>query len=69
MSTLKTFQIKNNQQSIDNAIVQCVAALMDLGCSSKIIYNQKSIRVASEEAITNIQTGKTSKVSFKLQLI
>lgn len=69
MATLKTFQIKNNQQSINNAIAQCVAALMDLGCSSEIKYNQKSIRVTSEQSIFNTQTGQESRVSFLLQLI
>lgn len=69
MATLKTFQIKNNQQSINNAIAQCVAALIDLGCSSEIKYNQKSIRVISEQSIFNNQTGQESRVSFLLQLV
>jgi len=69
MTTLKTFKIKNNSQSISHAIAQCVAALIDLGCSSKVTHNQKSVRVTSEQLIKNSETGEFSLVSFKLQLI
>jgi len=69
MTTLKTFTIKNNSQSINNAVIQCVAALIDLGCSSKVTHNQKSIRVTSEQLIKNSETGEFSLVSFNLQLI
>jgi|GEM_PF-3448632 len=69
MTTLKTFKIKNDPQSIRNAIAQCVAALTDLGCSSKVTRNQKTVRVISEQPVKNSETGALSLVSFKLQLI
>lgn len=65
MTIIKTFKISSNPQS---AIAQCEAALFDMGCSANIIHGANSITIASNEAIKNSQTGKMSKIGFKLIL-
>lgn len=69
MSYIQTFKISGNTKAVESAIAQCQAALLDLGCSSTVVRFKRSIRVVSDYALTNNQTGEVSKPAFKLILI
>ena len=67
-TTIQTFTITNHPRAIESAVAQCVAAMIDLGCGSKVKTNKKTIRVTSDHPLHNNQTGETSRISFLIKL-